>query len=67
MAIAVIPVGYADGLELCWQLPEKVGVVAVPNVGFYDNQEEGRHLIRFTFCKSLDVLGEAVHRLQSLT
>ncbi len=60
-------VGYADGLELCWQLPEKVGVVAVPNVVFYDNQEEGRHLIRFTFCKSLDVLGEAVHRLQSLT
>lgn len=60
-------VGYSDGLELCWQLPEKVGVVAVPNVVFYDNQEEGRHLIRFTFCKSLDVLGEAVHRLQSLT
>lgn len=60
-------VGYADGLELCWQLPEKVGVVAVPNVVFYDNQEEGQHLIRFTFCKSLDVLGEAVHRLQSLT
>ena len=60
-------VGYADGLELCWQLPEKVGVVAVPNVVFYDNQEEGRHLIRFTFCKSVDVLGEAVHRLQGLT
>ena len=60
-------VGYADGLELCWQLPEKVGVVAVPNVVFYDNQEEGQHLIRFTFCKSLDVLGEAVHRLQGLT
>ena len=60
-------VGYADGLELCRQLPEKVGVVAVPNVVFYDNQEEGRHLIRFTFCKSLDVLGEAVHRLQGLT
>ena len=60
-------VGYSDGLELCWQLPEKVGVVAVPNVVFYDNQEEGRHLIRFTFCKSLDVLGEAVHRLQGLT
>ena len=60
-------VGYSDGLELCWQLPEKAGVVAVPNVVFYDNQEEGQHLIRFTFCKSLDVLGEAVHRLQSLT
>ncbi len=59
-------VGYEDGLELCWQLPEKVGVVAVPNVVFYDNEAEGRHLIRFTFCKSLDVLDEAVTRLQGL-
>ena len=36
----------------------KVGVVAVPNVVFYDNEVEGQHLIRFTFCKSLDVLDE---------
>ena len=60
-------VGYEDGLELCWQLPEKVGVVAVPNVVFYDNQDEGKHLIRFAFCKSLDVLDEAIHRLQGLS
>ena len=59
-------VGYEDGLELCWQLPEKVGVVAVPSVVFYDNEVEGQHLIRFTFCKSLDVLDEAVTRLQGL-
>ena len=60
-------VGYEDGLELCWQLPEKVGVVAVPNVVFYDNQNEGKHLIRFAFCKSRDVLDEAINRLQGLT
>lgn len=60
-------VGYEDGLELCWQLPEKVGVVAVPNVVFYDNQNEGKHLIRFAFCKSLDVLDDAINRLQGLT
>ena len=60
-------VGYEDGLELCWQLPEKVGVVAVPNVVFYDNQHEGQHLIRFTFCKSLEILSEAVDRLHGLT
>ncbi|MEE3256020.1 MAG: pyridoxal phosphate-dependent aminotransferase [Actinomycetota bacterium] len=59
-------VGYEDGLELCWQLPEKVGVVAVPNVVFYDNEAEGRHLIRFTFCKSLDGLDVAGTRLQGL-
>ena len=59
-------VGFEDGLELCLQLPEKVGVVAVPNVVFYDNEHEGRHLIRFTFCKSFDVLSDAVQRLGRL-
>ena len=59
-------VGFEDGLELCLQLPEKVGVVAVPNVVFYDNEHEGRHLIRFTFCKSFDVLSDAVQRLGKL-
>jgi N-succinyldiaminopimelate aminotransferase len=34
---------------------------------FYDNQEEGAHLIRFAFCKSLDVLDEAINRLQRLS
>ena len=58
-------VGYEDGLG-CVGSFEKVGVVAVPNVVFYDNAAEGQHLIRFTFCKSLDVLDEAVTRLQGL-
>jgi N-succinyldiaminopimelate aminotransferase len=60
------PFGTDDGLEFCWSLPERVGVVAVPNVVFYDNKHEGRHLVRFTFCKQLSVLDEAVDRLQGL-
>ncbi|MGY9073694.1 MAG: pyridoxal phosphate-dependent aminotransferase [Acidimicrobiales bacterium] len=62
----ITPFGTDDGLEFCWSLPERVGVVAVPNVVFYDNKEEGRRLVRFTFCKQFSVLDEAVARLQGL-
>jgi N-succinyldiaminopimelate aminotransferase len=58
--------GTADGLDFCWKLPEAVGVVAVPNVVFYDNVEAGSHLVRFAFCKRLEVLDEACSRLSGL-
>ncbi|WP_419842924.1 pyridoxal phosphate-dependent aminotransferase [Candidatus Poriferisodalis sp.] len=58
--------GHADGIEFCWGLPERVGVAAVPNVVMYDNADEGRHLVRFAFCKQHDMLDEAVERLRSL-
>ncbi len=61
------PFGDDDGMAFCLALPERCGVVAVPNVVFYDNRHEGRHLVRFTFCKRLDVLDEAVARLKSLS
>ena len=35
-------------------------MVAVPNVVFYDDKDAGRPLVRFAFCKRLDVLDEAV-------
>jgi N-succinyldiaminopimelate aminotransferase len=41
-------------------------VVAVPNVVFYDDKDAGRHLIRFAFCKRMEVLDEAVTRLKAL-
>ncbi|RFU21067.1 pyridoxal phosphate-dependent aminotransferase [Geodermatophilus marinus] len=54
-----------DGLAFCRTLPERAGVVAVPTVVFYDpaHAHLGRHLVRFAFCKSDAVLGEAVERL----
>ena len=58
--------GYEDGKQFCLDLPVKCGVVAVPNVVFYDNKDLGSTLIRFAFCKKLDVLEEAVERLQTL-
>ena len=60
------PLGTTDGRSFCLSLPEKCGVVAVPNVVFYDNKDEGRHLVRFAFCKKMEVLEEAVERLSGL-
>ena len=40
--------------------------LAVPNVVFYDNEDEGRHLVRFTFCKQPHVLQGAIERLETL-
>ncbi|MEO5901473.1 MAG: aminotransferase class I/II-fold pyridoxal phosphate-dependent enzyme, partial [Ilumatobacteraceae bacterium] len=55
-----------DGLAFCRELPVKCGVVAIPNEVFYANRHEGRHLVRFAFCKRFEVLDEAVTRLKSL-
>jgi N-succinyldiaminopimelate aminotransferase len=58
--------GGTDGVEFCWSLPERCGVVAVPTQVFYDDVSAGRHLIRFAFCKRDEVLDEAVARLRKL-
>jgi N-succinyldiaminopimelate aminotransferase len=55
--------GYRDGLEFCLALPERAGVVAIPAQVFYDDVEEGRHLVRWAYCKEQDVLDEGVRRL----
>ena len=59
--------GESDGLAFCRSLPERCGVVAVPNVVFYDDQDAGRPLVRFAFCKRREVLDEAVTRLKALS
>ncbi|MEM7353835.1 MAG: methionine aminotransferase [Acidobacteriota bacterium] len=60
------PLGFDDDVEFCRMLPEKVGVAAIPPTAFYVNKAAGRHLARFAFCKSLDLLDEAIRRLQPL-
>ncbi|WP_369183608.1 pyridoxal phosphate-dependent aminotransferase [Streptomyces sp. Y1] len=60
----ITPLGEKDGVEFCRSLPERCGVVAIPNAVFYDDQDAGRTLVRFTFCKKDEVLQEAVARLQ---
>ncbi len=60
------PLGEEDGHAFCLALPERAGVVAVPNVVFYDDKETGRPLIRFAFCKRDAVIDEAAARLARL-
>ncbi|MEY9871053.1 N-succinyldiaminopimelate aminotransferase [Streptacidiphilus sp. MAP12-33] len=62
----IAPLGEKDGLEFCRTLPERCGVVAIPNSVFYDDKEAGRTQVRFTFCKQDAVLEEAATRLQRL-
>ena len=58
-----------DGPAFCRMLPERIGVAAVPAQVFYhpDHAERGRPLVRFAFCKRLDVIDAAVGRLKECT
>ncbi|MGH3274658.1 MAG: pyridoxal phosphate-dependent aminotransferase [Streptosporangiaceae bacterium] len=55
-----------DGPAFCRALPRLCGVVAIPNVVFYDTARAGRSQVRFAFCKRPEVLAEAVERLGRL-
>jgi N-succinyldiaminopimelate aminotransferase len=52
-----------DGAAFCRELPERAGVVAIPTSVFYDDEEAGRSLVRFAFCKRDAVIDEAAARL----
>lgn len=60
------PLGYADGIEFCRMLPERIGVAAVPVSAFVDDKATWRHLVRFAFSKREDVIAEAAQRLRRL-
>ncbi|MFJ4873565.1 pyridoxal phosphate-dependent aminotransferase [Streptomyces sp. NPDC088757] len=60
------PLGTTDGFAFCRSLPERAGVVAVPNAVFYDHREAGAPFVRFAFCKRTEVLEDAVSRLKRL-
>jgi N-succinyldiaminopimelate aminotransferase len=64
-ATVALPEG-TDGLAWCRALPERAGVVAIPTGVFYEDPARGSHLVRFTFCKRDEVLGEAAARLKEL-
>ncbi|MFB8777339.1 pyridoxal phosphate-dependent aminotransferase [Streptomyces broussonetiae] len=60
------PLGESDGFAFCRALPERAGIVAIPNAVFYDHREEGAPFVRFAFCKRPEVLREAAGRLKAL-
>jgi len=58
--------GFGDDRAFVTHLIEKVGVAAIPPSVFYHNQELGRPLVRFAFCKKASTIDLAIERLKSL-
>jgi N-succinyldiaminopimelate aminotransferase len=54
-----------DGFAFCRALPERAGVVAIPNAVFYDHKGTGAPYVRFAFCKRTEVLADAAERLRA--
>ncbi len=62
------PLGFTDAAELCRRLPTLAGVVAVPISAFVTEKNTGDYatLLRFAFCKKVEVLERASARLAEL-
>jgi aspartate/methionine/tyrosine aminotransferase len=60
------PFGFEDDITFVQHMIRRVGVAAIPPSAFYHRKEDGRPLVRFAFCKSEDILHEALERLQRL-
>jgi aminotransferase len=59
----ITPFGFDDDTAFARWLVSEVGVAGVPGSSFYSEPALGKHLIRFTFCKTHDVLTAAAERL----
>jgi len=57
------PFGFKDDVAFAKWLVTEVGVAGVPGSSFFSRPELGRDLIRFTFCKTADLLEDAGARL----
>lgn len=55
-----------DDVTFVRQLITQFGVATVPGSSFYRHPEDGRRFIRFAFCKTLELLEDAAHRLSRL-
>lgn len=58
--------GLGDDVAFVKHLIAEVGVAAIPPSAFYHSSDEGSRLVRFAFCKSDEVLDEALDRLRRL-
>lgn len=62
----IAPLGETDGVSFCLDLPERIGVAAIPAQVFCDDPEPWRTKVRFAFGKRHETLHLAVERLQQL-
>ncbi len=53
-------------VEFAEWLVREIGVAAVPGSSFYSRAEDGRTTVRFAFCKTAEMLGDAVQRLREV-
>ncbi|MBN9149913.1 MAG: aminotransferase class I/II-fold pyridoxal phosphate-dependent enzyme [Micrococcales bacterium] len=62
------PLGFPDADEACRRLPELAGVVGVPVTAFVrpEHRADYASLIRFAYCKKIDVLERASAQLAEL-
>ncbi len=62
------PLGHHDADEFCRRLPQLAGVVGIPLTAFVhpDRRAPYASLVRFAFCKRVDVIEEATRRLQTV-
>ena len=58
--------GFADDVSFATHLVRDIGVAVVPGSSFYSDPGEGRHQVRFAFCKRDSTLDEAAARLLRL-
>lgn len=61
----ITPLGATDAYAFCRELPERLGVAAVPVSVFADDKPAWNHLVRFTFCKKEETIAEGVRRLRA--
>jgi aspartate/methionine/tyrosine aminotransferase len=60
------PFGFSDDRSFVEHLITEIGVAAIPPSAFYHRSDEGRHFVRFAFCKDDDILRAATARLERL-
>jgi aminotransferase len=58
--------GFKDDVSFATHLVRDIGVAVVPGSSFYNDPRDGRHQVRFAFCKLDATLDEAAARLARL-
>lgn len=56
--------GFSDDRAAARTVLEEAGVASVPGRAFFEDDEDGAHLLRFCFAKEIDELEEACRRLR---
>jgi aspartate/methionine/tyrosine aminotransferase len=56
--------GAVDDRRFCRELVERAGVATIPPSVFYSRPALGSGLVRFAFCKDVELLDEAIERLR---